>query len=89
MKKNYTFLVPAIIVLGFGSFQTNPNPFPKEKMLRFVDKTDVSGTTITILEKDYTGDLNNLPTGTLSKVDVRLNAQSGEIVERRLLILPK
>ncbi len=92
MKKIYTFLSLAVFVGllgGISSFETNNEPIPKEKLLRFVEKTDLNGTTRTILEKDYTGDLNDLPRGTVSKMDVRINASTGEISERRLLVLPK
>lgn len=91
MNKNYSLLSLLFILVCFGglsAFQSNTDPIPKEKLLRFVEKTDVSGQTTTILERDYTGDLNNLPAGTISKVDIRVNAQTGEISERKLLVLP-
>lgn len=91
MKKIYTFLSLAVLIGALGglsAFETNTDPIPKEKLLRFVEKTDLNGQTRTILEKDYTGDLNDLPRGTVSKVDVRFNASTGEISERRLLVLP-
>lgn len=89
MRKICTYLALFVGFLFFAAFQTENTPIPKEKILRFIDKVDPNGKTVTIAEKDYTGDLKNLPAGTLSKVDVRVNAQTGEIVEQRLLVFPK
>lgn len=91
MKKIYPFLAIALVLILAGSllaFKAN-NEYPKEKQARFIDKKDVAANTITILEKNYQGDLENLPEGTIRKTDVRVNAKTGETLKRRILVIPK
>jgi len=87
-KLKYVFIL-VIAACLFGAFELDTNNLSLEKQARFIDQKDPNSNTYTILEDDYTGDLNNLPTGAKKKVSVSVNAASGAVAKQRYIVLPR
>lgn len=89
MDKLKYILILVVVACIFGSFDLDLNNQPVEKQARFIDQKDPNSNTFTVLEKEYTGDLNNLPAGAKKKVSVRVNAASGDVSKQRFVVLPR
>ncbi len=89
MNKLKYVIILVVVACIVGAFELDTNHRPPEKQARFIDQTDPNSNSITILESEYTGDLNNLPKHAYKKVGIRVNAATGDATKQRFVVLPR